>query len=90
MCSIILPNQLFSNNILCLISDIIYLIEDDKFFTDYPFHKQKLVLHRASMKSYFDYVKTQYSNKKIYYIDSINANQTYDKIFKSNNIIHIL
>ena len=49
-------NYLFYKNLLCLLSDIIYLIEDETFFTKYPFHKQKLILHRASMKSYYDYL----------------------------------
>jgi deoxyribodipyrimidine photolyase-related protein len=86
-CSIILPNQLFYNNLLCLLSDVIYLIEDNTFFIKYPFHKQKLILHRASMKSYYDYLISL--NKKVYYIDSNNTNNIYDEIFKSYKVIYI-
>lgn len=32
------------------------MLEDDLFFSQYAFHKQKLVLHRASMKVYADYL----------------------------------
>jgi deoxyribodipyrimidine photolyase-related protein len=35
----------------------IYLIEEFLFFKQYPFHKQKLVFHRASMKAYEAYLK---------------------------------
>ena len=56
ICSIILPNQLFNNPLLYQLSDNIYLIEDDKFYIDLPYHKQKLILHRASMKAYQDYL----------------------------------
>lgn len=31
---------------------MVYLIEDDLFFGQFAFHKQKLILHRASMKHY--------------------------------------
>lgn len=86
-CSIILPNQLFYNNLLCLLSDVIYLIEDDTFFIKYPFHKQKLILHRASMKSYYDYLISL--NKKVHYIDSNKTNNIYNKIFKSYKVIYI-
>lgn len=37
----------------------IYLIEDETYFTKYKFHKLKLILHRASMKKYFDYLENK-------------------------------
>jgi len=91
ICSIILPNQLFYNSLLYQLSDNIYLIEDDKFFIDLPYHKQKLILHRASMKAYYDYLlNLEDSNKKkITYIDSKKASTIYDKLFKKYKIIHI-
>ena len=45
---IVLPNQLFDQDI----EKQKTLIEHPRYFTDYNFHKQKLVLHRASMKKY--------------------------------------
>jgi deoxyribodipyrimidine photolyase-related protein len=35
----------------------IYMIEESTYFTKYKFHKLKLILHRASMKKYFDYLE---------------------------------
>lgn len=93
--SIILPNQLFEYNILLLeLSSNIYLIEDDKFFTDYEFHKQKLIMHRASMKYYYDHICNLYKkdidkgSKKIYYIVNAKAGNIYSKLFSKGNIIH--
>lgn len=58
--SLIFPNQLFQNNPILNKNNKIYLIEDSLFFGDseYPmkFHKQKIALHRATMKFYFDYL----------------------------------
>ena len=50
---LIFPNQLFvaASNEAKEVS--VYLIEDDLFFGQYPFHKKKLILHRASMQAYF-------------------------------------
>lgn len=94
--SIILPNQLFEYNTLLLqLSPNIYLVEDDKFFIDYKFHKQKLIMHRASMKCYYDYICDLYKKeinkgtKKIHYIVNSKADLTYKKIFSKNNIVHI-
>ena len=66
---IILPTQLFhSNNSNLDEMDIIYLIEEPYYFTSKPFHKQKLMLHRASMKYYYDYLN---SNSKLNLKDKI-------------------
>ena len=53
------PHQLFLLDLDFLKSfDCVYLIEHSLFFGDkkyfFNFHKQKLILHRASMKAYFD------------------------------------
>ena len=63
---LILPNQLFDKKYLD--KDYEYIIyEHPQYFTKYKFNKKKLVLHRASMKYYFDYLK---DNKfKVKYIE---------------------
>lgn len=63
---LIFPNSLLQHNELLNIDNIknIYVIEHPVFFTKYKYHKQKLILHRASMKYYFDYIK----NSKTKYI----------------------
>ena len=49
------PNQLFKN-IETLRDKKVLLIEEPLFFTQYTFHIQKLVLHRASMKFYEEFL----------------------------------
>ena len=53
---IIYPNQLFKN-LSNFANKKVLLIEEELFFTQYDFHIQKLVLHRASMKFYESYLK---------------------------------
>ncbi|WP_338767322.1 cryptochrome/photolyase family protein [Bernardetia sp. ABR2-2B] len=51
--SLVFPHQLFKENpALFDKENKVYLIEDDLYFGQYPFHKQKLLLHRASMHYY--------------------------------------
>ena len=52
---ILYPNQLFKN-VAKLKDKKVLLIEEPLFFTQYEFHIQKLVLHRASMKFYENYL----------------------------------
>ena len=57
---ILYPNQLFAPELLPD-ADIIYVVEEPLFFgTDsqrpFAMHKQKLVMHRASMRSYIEEV----------------------------------
>lgn len=61
---LLLPNQLFKTHDIKY--DKIILYEHPKFFTKFKYHKSKLVFLRASMKSYYDSLK---SKNNISYID---------------------
>jgi deoxyribodipyrimidine photolyase-related protein len=73
---LIYPHQLFEKNevienlINSKVDFCVYLIEDYLFFRQYTFHKQKLVLHRASMKFYESYLKQKYTGINVLYIES--------------------
>lgn len=62
--ALIFPHQLYKE-ILFKSDTIIYLVEDNLFFSQYNFHQQKLVLHRASLKFYESYLK-QAGYKTVY------------------------
>ena len=66
--SIILPNQLFKLNPALALDRPIYLVEEWHYFNQYAFHKQKLVLHRASMKYYEQFLNQQ--GFKVHYIEA--------------------
>ena len=64
---LILPNQLFDTKYFPDIKDII-IYEHPQYYTKYNFNKKKLVLHRASMMYYKDYlIKKKYNVKYIEY-----------------------
>lgn len=52
---ILYPKQLFKN-LSNFVNKKVLLIEEALFFTQYDFHIQKLILHRASMKFYESYL----------------------------------
>ena len=63
---LILPNQLFDKKYLD--KSLHYVIwECPHFFTAYNYNKKKLMLHRASMKYYYDYLKKH--NYRVSYIE---------------------
>ena len=66
--SIILPNQLYKDHPAIHHKRPVYLLEEWHFFNQYQFHKEKLVLHRASMKYYEQFLIEQ--GVVVHYIES--------------------
>ena len=56
---IILPNQLFEKKFLDKKNKYI-LYEHPHYFKKYNYNKKKLILHRASMKYYYEYLKKKW------------------------------
>ena len=55
--ALVFPHQLFKAHPAIKHSAEVYLVEEDLFFNQYNFNKKKLVLHRASMQWYRDYLQ---------------------------------
>lgn len=73
--NIIFPHQLFKDSPLLSNEAPFYLVEEYLFFKQYKFHKQKIAYHRATMRSYADFLLEQ--NKEVIYI---NATETISDI----------
>ena len=54
--SIVFPHQLFNNHPSLQKDRVVYIVEEWLFFNQFNFHKQKIILHRSSMKKYADYL----------------------------------
>jgi len=65
--AIIFPHQLYQNNPILQKDRKVYLVEENLYFLQYRFHKQKLVLHRASMKFYEQFLISK--GFEVQYID---------------------
>ncbi|MGB5318272.1 cryptochrome/photolyase family protein [Eudoraea sp.] len=67
--NLIFPHQLFKASPLFDVLAPVYLVEELLFFKQYPFHKQKIAFHRASMKQYEVYLKSE--GFEVIYVESI-------------------
>ena len=65
--TLILPNQIFEKHEILNKSRPIYLCEHPTFFTKFTYHKQKLILHRASLKHYYDFLVD--AGFEVYYLE---------------------
>jgi len=83
---IILPNQLFAENKLIENGCKIFIYEHPVFMTMYKYHKMKLILHRATMKYYEDYLKEKYDKFECK-IKYVKYNENFDEIIKNTKEI---
>lgn len=54
---LILPTQLFEKHTLLAKDKPIFLVEHPRYFTEFTFHKQKILFHRATMQMYKDHLE---------------------------------
>lgn len=66
--SLVFPHQLFQEHPALEKGRTIYLVEEYLFFRQFTFHQQKLVLHRASMQCYQQWLLDQ--GYQVIYIDT--------------------
>lgn len=70
--NLIFPHQLFKVSPLFETNAPVYLVEEYLFFKQYPFHKQKIAFHRATMKRYEAYLQEN-KNIEVIYIEATQA-----------------
>jgi deoxyribodipyrimidine photolyase-related protein len=68
--NILFPHQLFQESPLFEEKAPFYIVEEYLFFKQYPFHKQKIAFHRATMKRYAHFLQKE-KHFEVNYIDSI-------------------
>lgn len=67
---LVLPNQLFLEDIKKLELERIYIYEHPEFFTKFNYNKKKILLHRASMQSFYFQLKDELNDQvEINYLD---------------------
>lgn len=71
---LIFPHQLFEASLTADKKTLMVLIEDDLFFQQFRFHKQKLLLHRASMKIFAEQLEK--AGFDVVYVETTNVTKT--------------
>jgi deoxyribodipyrimidine photolyase-related protein len=77
--ALIFPHQLFIDNPCLRKGREVYLVEDHLYFTQFNFHQQKILLHRASMKYYEQLLKSK--GYKVNYIE-FSQHESLDAVFQ--------
>lgn len=77
---LIFPHQLFKDTGYLDKSQPVFLVEEFLFFNQFKFHKQKIALHRASMKFYEEYLLE--AKFKVEYIESTSLLSDIRKLIK--------
>lgn len=90
---LIFPHQLFEEHPgFALHPDLVVMVEDRLFFGDdqYPchFHKQKLILHRASMRTHYDALKKRGMNVQYIEYDAAHWADIAGKLSDYDKIIY--
>lgn len=86
--TLIFPHQLFKEHPAIQRQRRAYLVEDVLFFSQYNFHQQKLMLHRASMKHY--QVTLEKRKIEVTYVDNAHADlQTLFTDWKANGVTEV-
>jgi deoxyribodipyrimidine photolyase-related protein len=86
---LIYPNQLFEDCSLIGSNATIFLIEEPIMFTQYRFHKQKILFHRASMRAYQSYLESKGYNVNYVEYSEIKKTQDIISLLKKDNITKV-
>ncbi len=78
--ALIFPHQLFEQSTLLTLDVPLYLVEDPRFFSDFAFHKHKLILHRSSMKAYA--AAFEKKGHTVHYVDHTHAATLFEILAK--------
>jgi deoxyribodipyrimidine photolyase-related protein len=77
---LVFPHQLYNQTELVAKGADFYLIESDLFFLQFPFHQQKIIFHRASMKYYASMLAEK--GCTCHYIDANDATSAIPKLIE--------
>lgn len=86
---VIYPHQLFKTHPALGAKSFVYLVEDPLYFTQYKFHVQKIILHRASMKAYA--ARLEKAGHQVRYVEYHELSQSRDigTILQRDNVTSV-
>ncbi|MBN2128910.1 MAG: cryptochrome/photolyase family protein [Sedimentisphaerales bacterium] len=79
--ALILPNQLFEDSPVLAGGGDVFLLEHPRYFSQFRFHRQKLLFHRASMKAYAETLARK--GVRVHYVP-------HEKLFPKGGLTHLL
>lgn len=86
---LVFPHQLFRDHPQIEEGSKVFLIEAERFFTEFSFHKQKLVFHRASMQYYRNMLEEQGIDVEYLEFDEDPLETVFERIGFGSKIKHL-
>jgi len=88
--TVIFPHQLYKQHPALEKGRPVYLVEEELYFRQYPFHQHKIALHRASMKYYQHFLEKK--GYTVTYVDSIDTHASAQQLIKwlHSNKVHVM
>lgn len=87
--TIIYPHQLFSKHPALAEGRTVYLVEEPLMLTEYPAHRQKLLLHRLSMQAYTTNLEKAGYDVKYLDVHDLTDTDSVFKIISDDDVTHI-
>jgi deoxyribodipyrimidine photolyase-related protein len=78
---LLFPHQIFKDILLLDRADTYCLIESDLYFSQYPFHQQKLIFHRSCLKYYQAFLESQGLNVR--YVEAKSSDAVLKNLIKT-------
>lgn len=90
--TLIYPHQLFNEHPAIAENRPIYIVEEPLFCTEFPIHRQKLLLHRLSMRAYYESLTAKGYSVRYLQVSKIVSTETVFEVLKKDGIqtIHIV
>jgi deoxyribodipyrimidine photolyase-related protein len=87
---LVYPHQVFEAHLSADINTHFVFVEDDLYFRQYAFHKQKLLLHRVSMQNLYQQIKDKgYTASYIESSSERTSMQALEDILKSHKVAEV-
>jgi deoxyribodipyrimidine photolyase-related protein len=87
---LVFPNQLFEEHPAFEHSDTFWLLEDELFFGQLPFHQKKLAFHRATMSYYAEYLRSKNKNVTYFRAKEASLGQIFEQLKACTNHIMLV
>ena len=87
---LVFPQQLFELHPAFAHASVFWLIEDELFFKQLPFHRKKLAFHRASMNYYAELLRSKGKHVLHFRHDQADLSNIFADLKKQSQTVHIV
>ena len=87
---LVFPQQLFEQHPALAAVSTFWLLEDDLFFLQLPFHRKKLAFHRASMSYYAENMRSKGKDVHYFKHNEAQLSNIFEKLKQCTSQVHVV